>query len=182
MGLGTMLEDHPHVPILFANTLVSKVIQFIKSHVVDPILLTPAVADRIQSMPKGYQTAAEWIFHALSGVIRSMPEQNTVFGILFHEALAESLTQTGIGINELSNQDRMTITEAALPYMRVKFKHAIQRDSVFQQKLTSFFGTAEHWHNTLMEVDGFLSDSAHIIEARRAARKTRGFRRWLPWT
>jgi len=180
--VGNLIKRYPRLPALFANTMTSKVIQIIKTRALEPVFERPSVVRRILNLPKSLQMGAEWVLYFLSGAIRTMPERDTVMGIIAKEALAESLTQTGIKINELSAREYaecLEVIDISQPLVHAKLVGAVKKDHQFREHLDSILGTAQDWRGIIQEADDFVSHVDKQTQVHREARKARGWRRFL---
>ena len=178
-----LTQRYPKLPALFANTMVSKVIQIIKDRALEPALDHPSIAKHIQNLPQSLQKMAEWVCYFLSGAVRTMPERGTVLGIIVQEALAESMTHVGIKINELSvgeyGQYSAQIVDVSLPMVRGRLTRAVKEDSMFRNALLSFFGTATQWSTIIQDASGVVSQIDEQTKAHRDARKAGGWLRFF---
>ncbi|MFH1235493.1 MAG: hypothetical protein V1685_00965 [Parcubacteria group bacterium] len=180
--VGNLIKHYPRLPALFANIMVSKVIQLIKTRALEPIINHSSAVRHIQDLPKSLQKGAEWIFYFLSGAIRTMPERGTVMGIIAQEALAESLTQTGIKINELSAREYgeyIEVIDASQPVVHAELVGAVKKDRQFRDCLDAIFGTTHDWKEVLREADDFVSRVDKQTQAHREARRARSWWRRL---
>lgn len=177
--VGKTIERYPKLPALLANVAVGKVIQLIKDKAIDPALDHEQMVQKIQSWPKPVKKAAEWILYTLSGAVRTMPEQQHPIAIVLQEALAEALTQTGIKVDEISIADRKEIINATIPIVRSEVIGAVKKDHQFRERLDAILGTAHDWDKIFQEADDFISHVSEKTQAHRAARKARGWRRFL---
>jgi len=177
-----LTDKYPRLPALFANIMVSKVIQVFKDRALEPVFERPSVAKRIQDLPQSLQKGAEWVFYFLSGAIRTMPERGTVMGIIAQEALAESLTQTGIKINELSAREYekyLEVIDISQPIVHAELVGATKKDHQFRERLDSIFGSAHDWKEILRKANDFVSRVDKQTQVHREARKANGWRRLL---
>ena len=176
---GKLIDRYPRLPALLANTSASKLIQLIKDKAIDPILGQEQAIHKIQSWSTPVKKTAEWALYLLSGTVRTMPEPGHPVAIMLQEALAESLTQVGIKINEISNTERMEIIVSTLPIIRGELIGAAGKDHSFRDRMDTIIGTAHDWDKLIDEADNYVSHISQKTQAHRAARKARGWRRFV---
>lgn len=177
--VGKLIERYPKLPTLLANTAVSKVIQLIKNKALDPFFEHEQTVQRIQSWPQSIQKVAEWVPYFLSGVVRTMPAQEHPVGIVLQEALAETLTQIGIKVDEISMADRMEIIDMTMPSIRTKLIGTARTDYRFRDRVDTISGTAHDWNKVIQEADNFVSRISEKTQAHREARKAHGWGRFI---
>ncbi|MBP9822279.1 MAG: hypothetical protein KBC81_02460 [Candidatus Pacebacteria bacterium] len=180
--LGNWREKYPQLPTLLANTVASKVIQIIKKDFLDLGFSSPGVAKKIKSWPKSMQQVAEWVFHILSGAVRSTPQRTHPVAIIIQESFADSLTQCGVKINEISSEDHEEMEEIvneALPVVRSNFQKTAKEDRDFRETTDTILGTKSDWNILLRDANEYVLRAKNLIEEKRAARRLRGFRRFV---
>ncbi len=146
--IGKLVDRYPRLPTLLANISSSKLIQLIKDNAIDPALDHEQTVQKIQSWSPSVKRAAEWALYLLSGAIRTMPEPEHPIAIALQEALAESLTQVGIKVNEIpaiSVIERREIIDAAMPLVRSQLAQETVKDSGFKQALVAIGGGAKEF-------------------------------------
>lgn len=174
-----IVERYPDLPTFLANTVASKVIQLIKNKTVDPAFSRERVVQEIQSWPQSVQKTAEWVLHTLSGAVRTLPDQEHPVGIILQEALAETLTQVSIKVNEISAAERTEIIDMAMPIVRDRLIGSVRSDYWFRDRLDAIFGTSQDWDVILDEAVNSVSRFDEKTQTHRAARKARGWGRFL---
>jgi len=170
---------HPRLPVLLANTMASKVIQIIKNRIIDPALADPRRVQRIQSWSPKTKLTAEWFMYVLSGAVRTMSKSAHPVRRILQEALAESLTQVGIKITEISSADQFEIIDATMPLLQDRFFVHARTDSQLRDRLDSIFGSAYDWAKIFGSAEQLLSDVNQKTKDHRQSRKARGWRRFL---
>lgn len=177
--LEKFFQDNPKFKSLFANTLASKLIQVVKDNGVERLFGNERFADWFRSLPKSMQVSSEWGFHFASALGRDMPNRTSVVGIITQEVLTESLTQTAIKFNELSNEDRNRIIVSSVPVVHGEVVREYGKDNMFRSKLSSFF---EDMAKICHEAEEAVDKTQENINQQRAARKAVPFwRRVLSW-
>lgn len=175
-------KDYPQLPTFLANTVASKVIQLIKNHVVDPGFASPGVAKKIKSWPKTVREVAEWMFHFLSGATRSLPQQTHPIAIIIQQSFADSLTQCGIKVSEISADDHPAMEEVineALPMIRSNFQKTGKEDRQFRETTDTILGTKTDWGDLLRDANEHVLRAKNLIQEKAAARRRRGWKRFL---
>lgn len=146
--IGKLIDRYPRLPAVLANTSASKLIQLIKKNALDPALGHERVVQKIQSWPTAIKKMAEWVLYFLSGTVRTMPEPNHPVAMALQEALAESLTQVGIKVNEISAMspvERREIIEAVLPLVKDQLVQEERKDSGFKKAIMVIGGGAKQF-------------------------------------
>ncbi|GEM_PF-3673923 len=175
----SFIERYPRLPVLLANTLASKIIQIVKNRAIDPVFDDGRVIQKIHSWPQPAKGVAEWVMYILSGAFRTMPQPGHPVAIAFQEALAESLTQVGIKINEISTADRMEIIDATMPAVRAKLVSAVGEDHQFKVRLNTILGGAIDWVEIIQGGNKVIFGISEKTKAHREARRARGWGRFL---
>lgn len=174
-----LVERYPRLPALLANTSASKLIQLIKDKAIDPVFDHNQTVWKIQSWPPLLKKTAEWVPYFLSGWVRTMPEPNHPVAIAIQEALAESLTQVGIKVSEISTADRLEIIDMTMPIVRGKLADAVKEDGEFRDRLETILGSVHDWNEVIKGGENFLSHVNEKTQAHRQARLAHGRRRFL---
>ena len=174
-----VIEKHPKLLVLLANTAVGKIIHLIDSGVIGPIFNREKTIQEVQSWPKSVKMSVEWMLYLLGGAIRTMPDKKNPVAIMMQEALVETITHTGMKIADIPEAEQTEIMVSALPLMRRELSEKIANDRKFRDLLGSILGTTQEWNNALQSANGFLSQKSEEIETHRQTRKTRGWRRLL---
>ncbi|MDP4001643.1 MAG: hypothetical protein Q8P69_01185 [bacterium] len=174
-----LVERYPRLPALIANTSASKLIQLIKDKAIDPIFDDGRTIRKIYSWPQPAKGVAEWVMYILSGAFRTMPQPGHPVAIAFQEALAESLTQVGIKINEISTADRTEIIDATMPAIRAKLISAVGEDHQLKVRLNTILGGTIDWVEIIQGGNEVLFGIHEKTQAHREARRARGWRRFL---
>ncbi len=177
--LGKTLERHPKLPVLLANTVVGKIIHLIEGKVVDPIFDHEKTIQAFQSWSNPAKKTAEWVFYLLSGVVRTIPDQQNPLRIVMQESLAETLTQVGIKITEMPKIEQIEAMNIALPAVRQELVKTIKENHKFRDALSSIFGTPQVWNSAIEATSRYLSQKREEVEAHRQARQARGWRRFF---
>ena len=181
---GKLTEKYPQLPTLLANTAASKVIQLVKKRVLDPVFAHERTIQSVQAWPRSVQKMAEWAMYLLSGTVRTMPDRVNPIAIVLQEALAESLTQVGMkieDINAIPMVERIEIIDVTMPRVRPLLIGSAADDYQFQRGLNTIFGTIDDWVKFLDEAVNSVSRVREKTQAHREARKARGWRRFLWW-
>ena len=143
-----LVERYPRLPVLLANTSASKLIQLIKDKAIDPVFDHNQTIWRIQSWPPFLKKIAEWVPYFLSGAVRTMPEPGHPVTIALQEALAESLTQVGMKVNEISAMtpiERKELIDAVLPLVKDQLVQEERKDSGFKKALLAIGAGAKEF-------------------------------------
>lgn len=177
--IGKTLARYPKLPVLMANTAVGKVIHLIEGKIVNPIFDREQTIRAFQSWSNPAKKTAEWVFYLLSGIVRTMPDQQNPFRIVMQEALAETLTQVGIKITDMPKIEQMEVINVALPAVRQELARNIKENHRFRNTLSSIFGTPQVWNSALETTNRFLYQKNIEIEIHRQTRKARGWKRFF---
>lgn len=173
------VERNPRLPALVANTLAGKLIQIIKNKALDPTFGNGNMNHRIKLWSEPAKGVAEWVFYSLSGAVRTMPEPKHPVAIALQAALAETLTEVGIKINEISATDRMEVIDMAMPVVHGKLADAVKEDGELRDRISIIFGSEIEWENIISDGEGYLSYVREKTQFLREARRARGWRRFL---
>lgn len=174
-----LVERYPRLPVLLANTSASKLIQLIKDKAIDPVFENKGATQKIQSASPLTNKTVEWVMYFLSGWVRTMPEPAHPVAIAIQEALAESLTQVGIKVNEISTADRMEIIDAVMPAIQEELVEKVKNDHWFMDRVDAITGSAHDWNMVFQDANDAISLIREKTQTHRTARKARGWRRFL---
>lgn len=174
-----ILEHNPKLPTLLANIAVGKIIHSIDSKMIDPFFDQESIARRVGTWPNSIKKTVEWSLHLLSGIVRTLPEKHSPVSIIIREALAETLTHSGIKISEIPETEQQEIMTLTLPVMRRELANKVSCDHKLRNLFGSIVGTTQEWNNIIQEADNFLSQKRREIETHRQIRKNRGWRRFF---
>ncbi len=178
----TLLDRFPKLPALVANTLAGKIIQLIKSSVIDPTLTKGRAGQSVRSWPTPARRTAEWIVYLMSGFVRTMPEPSHPIRAMLKEVFEDSLTNVGISISEIPEFDEAQVAEVidvSLPMIRNKLLQAAGEDQHFREKIDTILGRTEDWVELLRNWEQVVSSLDSQTDEHRRSRHSRGAWRFL---
>jgi len=177
-----LVVRYPRLPILFANAMVSKVTEIIKNRALGSAFDHPSMVRHVQDLPLSLEKVAGWVLYFLRGAIMTMPERGTVMGIIAQEALAESLIQVGVKVNELSVREYgkyLEVIDASQPIVHAKLVCAIKKDYRSKDRLDALLGATHDWKEIVRKAEDLVSRVDEKTKAHREARRANGWRRFL---